>query len=36
MLCGLSADVRDLFNMTGFDKLFRITDTRDEAIAALR
>jgi len=36
VLCGLSADVRDLFNMTGFNKLFRITDTRDEAIAALR
>jgi serine/threonine-protein kinase RsbW/sigma-B regulation protein RsbU (phosphoserine phosphatase) len=35
VLCGLSAEVRDLFTMTGFNKLFRIADTRDEAIAAL-
>lgn len=36
VLCGLSAEVRELFAMTGFDKLLRIAATRAEAIAALR
>ncbi len=35
VLCGLNPRVREVFEMIGFDKLFRVFDQADEAAAAL-
>lgn len=35
-LCGVSGKVRQLFDLGGFLDLFRICNTRDEGLAALR
>ena len=36
LVCSLSGTVRDVFGMSGFDKIIETHDTRTEAIAALR
>jgi anti-anti-sigma factor len=35
VLCGMNSRVREVFEMIGFDKLFRVFDRVDEAAAAL-
>ncbi len=35
VLCGMSARVREVFEMIGFDKLFRVFERADEAAADL-
>ncbi len=34
-LCGLSDNIRDVFKMSGFDKILTITGTRAEAVDAV-
>jgi anti-sigma B factor antagonist len=35
MVCALSAAVRELFEISGFDKVIQVHDTRAEALAAV-
>lgn len=36
VLCGMQPSVRDVFEVTGFLRLFTVTETRDEAVSAAR
>ncbi|UOM32904.1 STAS domain-containing protein [Acuticoccus sp. I52.16.1] len=34
VLCGMQPSVREVFEVTGFLRLFEVSDTRDEAVSA--